>query len=335
MTPSSTASRAGGVGDAIVTRGLRKTYNDHVRALDGLSFAVPRGAIFTLLGPNGAGKSTCVRILATLSRADSGEAYVAGVDVHARPQDVRRHIGWVPQHSGVDGDATGRENLALQASIHGLTSSALTDRVDELIERFRFDEHADRLARTYSGGTRRRLDLAMGLVHGPDVLFLDEPSAGLDPRSRSELWHEIEQLANVSGLTVLMTTHQLDEVDRLASGVAIMDRGRVIAEGTVDGLRAQLHGDTIQADLATTTTVDKVRAALDRVPHIHDVVLVDRTVHARAELGAEAAPAVLSALESVGLPAVSWTVARPSLEDVYLRHTGRTFQPAETVGVAG
>src|SRR5262245_65568307 len=217
---------------AIDARGLVKTYPGDVRALDGLSFEVEAGTGVGLLGPNGAGKSTTVKTLTTLSRADEGEAFVAGVDVLRDPARVRRSIGVVTQRSGVDPQATGRENLVLQGEIHRLARSALRARTDELLARFDLVDAADRLARTYSGGMQRRLDIAIGLVHRPAVLFLDEPTTGLDPEARTTMWEEIARLAADEGLTVLLTTHYLEEADRLASRLAIVDRGRVVAEGS-------------------------------------------------------------------------------------------------------
>ncbi len=314
---------------AIEARDLVKTYPGGVRALDGLGFAVAPGTVFGLLGPNGAGKSTTVKILTTLSRPDSGQARVAGLDVTRQPDQVRQRIGYVSQRSGIDPEATGRENLALQGRIHGLGGRQLKRRVGELLERFGLAEAADRIARTWSGGMQRKLDVAMGLVHRPEVLFLDEPTAGLDPEARADLWTEIRRLAGQEGLTVLLTTHYLEEADRLAARLAIVDRGRVVAEGTPDQLKAELHGDAVAVELAEPGADGRVRAAVDRLPGIGEVVLEGRLLRARADRGATAVPAVLAALEAEGVPVASVTVARPSLDDVYLRHAGRAFQQAD------
>ena len=209
-------------GAAIQARDLTKTYKD-VRALDGLSFSVEAGTMFGLLGPNGAGKSTTVKILTTLTRPDSGQASVAGVDVLASPDRVRRAIGLVAQRSGVDLEGTGRENLTLQGQVYGLRGAELPTRVGELLERFGLAEAADRVARGYSGGMQRRLDIAMGLIHRPRVLFLDEPTTGLDPEVRADMWAEIAHLSGSEGLTILLTTHYLEEADRLADRLAIVD----------------------------------------------------------------------------------------------------------------
>ena len=229
---------------AIEARDLVKTYPKGVRALDGLSFAVQEGTIFGLLGPNGAGKSTTVKILTTLAQADSGSASVAGLDVRAQAAAVRRAIGVVAQRSGADPTATGRENLLLSGRIQGLRGRELGRRADELLARFDLAGAAGRMVRTYSGGMQRRLDVAMGLIHRPEVLFLDEPTAGLDPESRSAMWEEIARLSAGEGLTILLTTHYLEEADRLASQLAIVERrpgGGVRQPGRAESPAARRH----------------------------------------------------------------------------------------------
>jgi ABC-2 type transport system ATP-binding protein len=216
---------------AIEAAGLVKTYPGDIRALGGLSLSVPAGTIYGLVGPNGAGKSTTVRILTTLSRADSGAARVAGHDVVREAAAVRRAIGVVGQRSGGDREATGAENLRLQGQIHGLHGRELRARVDGLLEQLGLADAAGRLVRTDSGGMQRRLDIAMALVQRPQVLFLDEPTTGLDPEVRAELWREIERLARDEGLSILLTTHYLEEADRLAAELAIVDGGRVVEIG--------------------------------------------------------------------------------------------------------
>ena len=228
--------------NAIEVAGLRKSYPGGVEAVRGLSFSVRSGEIFALLGPNGAGKSTTVRILATLSAPTSGSARVAGFDVVEQPQEVRRRIGYVAQASGVDLSATGRENLTLQGRLFRLPPPELRTRLNELLELFQLTGAADRPAATYSGGMRRRLDVAMGLIHRPQVLFLDEPTTGLDPESRAVMWKEVKRLAD-GGLTLLLTTHYLEEADQLAQRLAIVDGGRIVTEGTPDELKERLRGD--------------------------------------------------------------------------------------------
>jgi ABC-2 type transport system ATP-binding protein len=310
----------------IEARSLVKTYGE-VRALDDLSIAVVPGIVFGLLGPNGAGKSTTIKILTTLTRLDAGFAEVAGIDVLRRPDAVRRAIGCVAQKPGFDPDATGRENLMLQGRLHGLRD--LKARCAELLDRFDLAEVADRLARTYSGGMRRKLDLAIGLVHRPRVLFLDEPTTGLDPQARAELWAEIARLASGEGVTVLLTTHYLEEADRLASQLAIVDHGRVVIAGSPEQLKSSLRGDAITVELTDEPVDGLVTAALSRVAGLAGIGVDGRLVRARAESGSAALPAVLAALDTAGVPVGSATIARPSLDDVYLRHAGRAFRASE------
>ena len=312
-------------GAAIEARDLTKTYAKDVRALDGLGFQVEAGTVFGLLGPNGAGKSTTVKILTTLTRPDSGQASVAGVDVLASPERVRWAIGLVGQRSGVDLEATGRENLTLQGQVYGLRGAGLRRRVGELLERFGLAEAADRVSRGYSGGMQRRLDIAMGLIHRPRVLFLDEPTTGLDPEVRADMWAEIAHLSGSEGLTILLTTHYLEEADRLAGRLAIVDHGRVVAEGSPDELKGELHGDAIQVELGDPQPDGQAHAALDRVPGVWEVTIEGRSLRARTDNGSAAVPAVLQALEAGGVRVASVTIARPSLDDVYLRHTGRSL----------
>jgi ABC-2 type transport system ATP-binding protein len=313
---------------AIAARGLRKRYGK-VQALDGLDLSVGRGTIFGLLGPNGAGKSTTVKILTTLSRPDSGEAHVAGVDVLAQPQRVRRAIGVVGQRPGSAEEATGRENLVLQGELYGITGGELKRRVGEVLDRFDLRDAADRPVRTYSGGMQRRLDVAMGLVHRPQVLFLDEPTTGLDPEVRAALWSEIERLARDEQMTILLTTHYLEEADRLASDLAIVDRGRVVAQGSPDALKSELQGDSVHVELAEPEPEARIQALLARVRELTRVSVDGRFVHTSATHGATAVPAVLAAFESSGVKVASVSMARPSLDEVYLRHAGRRFEDAD------
>jgi ABC-2 type transport system ATP-binding protein len=311
----------------IEAKGLEKEYGD-VRALDGLTFQVARGTIFGLLGPNGAGKSTTVKVLTTLARPDAGEATVAGHDVLTEAAEVRRAIGVVAQQSGVDRDLTGRENVKLQGHLQGLRGRELDRRADELLEQFGLADAARRVSRTYSGGMQRRLDIAMGLVHRPQVLFLDEPTTGLDPDVRASMWKEIERLQAEEGLTILLTTHYMEEADQLASQVAIVDRGRVVAEGSPAELKAGLHGDAVHVELEGANVNGNVQAALQGVPGLRDVLIEGRALHARVDDGARAVPSVLAALDSHSVPVATVTVARPSLDDVYLRYAGRSFASA-------
>jgi ABC-2 type transport system ATP-binding protein len=313
---------------AIEAAELRKVYPPGVAALDGVSLAVEAGTIFALLGPNGAGKSTAVRVLTTLSRPDRGAARVAGIDVLKEPARARRAIGVVGQKHGADPEATGRENLVLQGEFYGITGRVLRLRVAEALERFGLLEAAHRKAKTYSGGMQRRLDIAMGLLHRPSVLFLDEPTTGLDPEARTDMWREIERLAAEEGMTILLTTHYMEEADKLASQLAIIDRGQIVVDGTPDQLKSELEGDTIQVSLAEPDD-GTARRALQRVAGLRTLTLDSQVFRARAGDAGAAVPAVLSALDAHGVTVASVTLSRPSLDDVYLRHAGRAFhQPA-------
>jgi ABC-2 type transport system ATP-binding protein len=310
--------------DAIVVDGLRKRYGE-VQALDGATFSVREGEIFGLLGPNGAGKSTTVRVLVTLTQPDAGTATVAGHDAVRNAGAVRRAIGYVPQESGVDRRATGRENLQLQGRVYGMKRGALRRRIDELLEIVGIADAADRTVDGYSGGMRRRLDIALGLVHRPRVLFLDEPTTGLDPEARVLMWDEVGRLAAQESLTILLTTHYLEEADELADRLAIVSQGKVVAEGTPSELKSRLSGDAVHVELADGRLHD-ARRVLEQVEAPVETTLADgRTLISRVPDGGQALPGILAALSSNGIPVASVSVNRPSLDDVYLHYTGRDF----------
>jgi ABC-2 type transport system ATP-binding protein len=254
---------------------------------------------------------------------------VAGHDVLRRPERVRGAIGVVSQRSGADPAASGRDNLVLQGRLYGLRGVGLRRRVGELLDRFQLLEVASRPVRTYSGGTQRRLDVALGLVHRPRVLFLDEPTAGLDPEARAAMWAEIARLAADDELAILLTTHYLEEADRLADRVAIVDRGRIVAAGTPDALKGELRGDAVHLEWSEPPDEAGVRAALHGVAGVRDIVLDGPRVHVRTDDGPTALPALLAALDRAGRPAAAATVARPSLDDVYLRYAGQRFAQVE------
>jgi ABC-2 type transport system ATP-binding protein len=312
---------------ALEAAGLEKTYPGGIRALDGVSLLVPAGTIYALLGPNGAGKSTSVKILTTLSRADAGEARVAGFDVAREAARVRQAIGVVGQKPGHDPDATARENLELQAEIYRITGAAKRARVDELLHQLDLGD-GRRIAKTYSGGQQRRLDVALGLVHRPQVLFLDEPTTGLDPEARAAMWREIERLRRDDDVTILLTTHYLEEADQLAARLAIIDRGKIVAEGSPSELKNELRGDSVQVELADGFRPDDMRA-LEAVAGISELQLDGVVLRARAESGARALPALITTLERSGFAVASATMSRPSLDDVYLRYAGRSFDEAD------
>jgi len=309
--------------EAIAVSELKKRYGD-VQALDGVSFAVQEGEVFGLLGPNGAGKSTTVRVLVTLTQADEGTASVGGHDVRREQTAVRRAIGYVPQDSGIDQFGTGRENLMLQGRVQGMGGRDLKQRADELLELVGIAEAADRVVKGYSGGMRRRLDIALGLVHRPRVLFLDEPTTGLDPEARVAMWSEVSRLAEAESLTILLTTHYLEEADSLADRLAIVSQGKVVVGGTPAELKARLQGDAVHVELENGA-VERAQAVLAGVGARPEQVLDGKTVVARVEDGGRALPGIISSLDGAGIPVASVSVSRPSLDDVYLHFTGRDF----------
>ncbi len=314
-------SSVAGVNDAaIVLEGVSKRFGD-VRALDGLDLSVAAGTVYGLLGPNGAGKTTAVRILTTLIRPDRGRARVLGLDVVERPEEVRSFIGLAGQYAAVDENLTGRENLRLIGILTHLARSAVKSRAAELLERFELADAADRPARTYSGGMRRRLDLAAALVHRPPVLFLDEPTTGLDPHSRRELWRVIEELVG-GGTTLLLTTQYLEEADRLADRVAVVDGGRIIAEGTTGELKAQMASTTLELsfhDARTAARASDLLRPLAGSPPLLEGTRVELSVDdgQRALIGA------LRDLDRAGLVLAAVALREPSLDDVFLALTGR------------
>jgi ABC-2 type transport system ATP-binding protein len=244
-------------------------------------------------------------------------------------------IGVVAQRSGADPAATGRENLILQGRLYGMRGAEVRKRAEELLGHFGLTEASGRLVKTYSGGMQRRLDVALGLMHRPTVLFLDEPTTGLDPESRAAMWQEIERLSGAEGMTVLLTTHYLEEADRLADRLAIVDRGRVVTTGTPDELKGELRGDVVHVELPGGADADSIRKVLGRIPQVRDVVIAGRDVSARSDDGAGAVPVVLAELQRAGIAAASVAVARPSLDDVYLRHTGRRYSESSEPAAPG
>jgi ABC-2 type transport system ATP-binding protein len=307
---------------AIEAEGLEKSFRGkrEVRALDGVSFAVPEGSIFGLLGPNGSGKTTAVRILTTILRADGGTARVLGHDVSQQPREVRGLIGLAGQYAAVDENLTGRENLHMVARLNHLSSSASSAAAKDLLDQFALTEAADRTLKTYSGGMRRRLDLAAALVARPPVLFLDEPTTGLDPQSRIDLWEVIEGLVD-GGTTVLLTTQYLEEADRLASTLVVLDHGRVIAEGTAAELKASLGATVLAVGFADVDDAVRTKALLSGVgPHVPAVngTMVELTV----DDGPASAMESLRLLDRDGLSPVTFALREPSLDDVFLALTG-------------
>ncbi|SDM06222.1 ABC transporter ATP-binding protein [Microbacterium azadirachtae] len=323
---------------AIVADHLVKEYRGRgrrpaVRALDGLSFTVPAGRVFGLLGPNGAGKSTTTKILTTLSRPTSGRAVVAGHDVASAPGDVRTAIGYVSQGTGTDPNLTATENLEIAGRMRGLSGSEARARSARLLTEFDLDDATRRPVRTFSGGMRRRLDVAAALVHRPQVLFLDEPTTGLDPEARATMWAEIRRLAGEEALTVVLTTHYMEEADRLADELLLVNRGRAVAHGSPDELKAALHGDAVRVTLIEPDPV-AVRTAVAVVPGLRDVLVetsgVDGLLVARTDDAASAVGAVIAALDAAGVRYGQVAASHPTLDDVYLHFVGHTFGDAPT-----
>jgi ABC-2 type transport system ATP-binding protein len=313
--------------DVIRATGLVKRFGT-VTALDGLDLAVPEGTVLGLLGPNGAGKTTAVRILTTLLRPDEGSAEVAGVDVRSNPEAVRRRIGLSGQYAAVDEYLTGFENLEMVGRLYRLGKSRARRRAEELLERFSLADAADRPVKTYSGGMRRRLDLAGALVAEPPVLFLDEPTTGLDPRSRNELWEVIRELVR-GGTTLLLTTQYLEEADRLADDILVIDHGQAIAQGTADQLKSRVGGERIELVVETPADLSRAQAVLASLGSGDlQTEAQARRITAPVTGGAEALDSALRRLRSAGVAIVEIGLRRPTLDDVFLALTGHGCEPA-------
>ena len=308
---------------AIEADQLRKTFagKHEVRALDGVSFAVNEGTVFGLLGPNGSGKTTAVRILTTILKADSGQARVLGHDVAKQGNLVRTLIGLAGQYAAVDENLTGRENLQMVGNLNHLGKSYVAGRTKELLDQFNLADAGDRALKTYSGGMRRRLDLAAALVARPTVLFLDEPTTGLDPQSRNDLWEVIETLV-AGGTTVLLTTQYLEEADRLAHNLAVLDHGHVIAEGTPAELKANLGATVLEVGLNSMEDAARTIELL-RVLGSHTPVANGTVVEVTVDDGPKSAMVGLRALDQDGITPTAFTLREPSLDDVFLSLTGR------------
>jgi len=312
---------------AIEADDLTKTFKGGVKALDSVSFNVEPGSVFGLLGPNGAGKTTVIRILTTILRADRGRALVLGHDVAKEPALVRSLFGLAGQYAAVDENLTGRENLRMIGRLNHLAKSVTASRAVELLEDFQLSEAADRPLKTYSGGMRRRLDLAAALVARPSVLFLDEPTTGLDPQSRIGLWGVIEGLV-ASGTTVLLTTQYLEEADRLASQVAVVDHGHLIAEGSPEELKASLGATVLEIALPDAATAELAAKSLERISHKRPH-WSGNEIELPVEGGPEFAMEALRALDQAGIKPTRFMLREPSLDDVFLSLTGRRAEGAE------
>ncbi len=310
--------------DAIEAVGLVKRYGDKA-ALDGVSFEVARGTVCGLLGPNGAGKTTAVRILTTLARADAGTARVAGIDVATDPQAVRRLMGLAAQDATIDAFLTGRENLIMIGELHHLGRRVAAKRADELLEQFVLVDAAKRLAKTYSGGMRRRLDLAATLVAHPEVLFLDEPTTGLDPRARNELWGVLDILV-AEGVTILLTTQYLDEADRLADDIVVIDHGKVIARGDSRALKRQVGGAQVFATAVDPARLEEMAEMMGRVTGtVASIDVATRLVQAPTDEGPASVSRLADALGEAGIEVEDVGLRQPTLDDVFLTLTGASI----------
>jgi ABC-2 type transport system ATP-binding protein len=311
----------------IETTALRKSFKARggtVDAVRGVDLAVAGGEIFGFLGPNGAGKTTTLRMLATLIEPNGGEATVAGADLRKNPGEVRRRIGYVAQGGSTWDEVSAREELVLQARLYGIAKAEAQRLTERVLAAFQLTEFADRKCRTYSGGQRRRVDVALGIIHGPKIVFLDEPTTGLDPQSRAHMWDEVRRLRD-EGVTIFLTTHYLDEADALCDRISIMDGGEIVADGTPENLKREISGDVVTLGVAAGI-VEKAREMLDRESYTRRSETVDDGVRLYVEAGATSIPHMLRSLDAAGIEPTSIELHRPSLDDVFLAKTGRSLR---------
>lgn len=317
--------------NAIEIKGLKKSFGgkkNHkpVEAVKGISLSVKKGEIFGFLGPNGAGKTTSLRMLTTLLPIDEGEARIGRYDVKRNPHEVRNHIGYVGQLGGTDLEATGRENLLLSGRLYGMTKDAVQEQVKFLIELLDLSDIIDRLAKTYSGGQRRRLEIALGILHQPDVLFLDEPTTGLDPQNRANLWQHIRSL-KAGGMTIFLTTHYLEEADELCDRLCIMDQGIIVASGTPETLKREISGDVVS--IKPKDMKADIGYLFDGDEEVLDIRIEGGQTHLYVRDGAITMPRLFDILKAKGIELESVSLSQPSLEDVFLKQTGKSLRDTE------
>jgi ABC-2 type transport system ATP-binding protein len=314
----------------IETKGLRKSFRSRagretkvVEAVRGVDLSVKEGEIFGFLGPNGAGKTTTLRMLATLITPDGGEAVIAGADLLKNPGEVRRRIGYVAQGGSTWDESTAREELVLQARFYGIAKVEAQRRAAKALDAFQLSEYADRRTKTYSGGQRRRVDIALGIIHEPKIVFLDEPTTGLDPQSRAHMWDEIRRLRD-EGMTVFITTHYLDEADALCDRIAIMDNGEIVTEGTVDALKREVAGDVVTVGVNGSASF--AAELLNNQDYVRSMEQKNGELRLYVDEGAVAIPHILRLLDHAGVTLSQMELHRPSLDDVFLTKTGRSLR---------
>jgi ABC-2 type transport system ATP-binding protein len=321
--------------DVITVQGLEVVYSDGTRAVDGIDFNVAEKEFFGFLGPNGAGKSTTIKVLTTLLRKTSGTAKVFGLDIGSDAKAIRPMIGVQSQETVVDGDLTGRENMVLQGNLHGMRGKELDDRVAELLKLVELSDSADRRAAFYSGGMKKRLDLASSLVHKPKLLFLDEPTTGLDPQSRATVWSYLSKLNKEEGITIFLTTQYLEEADKLCDRLAIIDNGKIVTSGTPSQLKSEIGADAIMLKAEGMTGGNggdqRAREVLQGIQGVGEIVVGDDGLTVYATNASTLVPAIVRAFDASGLKLSSISLSRPSLDDVFLRHTGHRIRTEELV----
>jgi ABC-2 type transport system ATP-binding protein len=310
---------------AIAASSLVKHFSSEIHAVDGIELDVPEGQVFGFLGQNGSGKTTTVRMLTTLLKPTSGRAYVGGIDVLASPDKIRRLVGVAMQEVGLDAWQTGREQLTLQARLFGISAHEASRRVERLLDVVTLADAADRLVSSYSGGMKRRLDLACALVHEPRIIFLDEPTTGLDPVTRDAVWRYVEEL-NQQGVTFFLTTQYLEEADRLCGDVAIMDRGKIVAKGTPDELKSSIGTDRITLAFRTHEDANAANAILERFEGVSSTAVTECELAVYIKNGASAVPGVVLALADSNLEVAELRLAQATLDDVFLRATGHHLE---------
>jgi ABC-2 type transport system ATP-binding protein len=321
--------------NVIETHQLTKVFPGEIRAVDGIDFEVKNGEIFAFLGPNGAGKTTTIKMLNTLILPTSGSATVTGLDVVKNAAEVRKRIGYVAQDVGVDEHATGKENLSLYGHFYRLDSNTIKQRVKEIFELVGLSGDENRMVSTYSGGMRKRLDLAMGLIHQPQLIFMDEPTTGLDPQTRAHIWKYIRELVSTKGMTIFLTTHYMEEADQLADRIAIIDLGKIIATGTPDELKTSIGGDVVTLtpcavkDEECKEFIKRTDLLLSGKPFVTGTNATDGELAVYVKEGESAVPNIMKILNNDGIELKTISMSRPSLDDVFLKYTGRTIRAQE------